>query len=241
MGPADEPTQRSMTTRSGRAFTFNRSGYASTALAVGAFGIAMGYLEGVVVVYLRTSLALDPSAVHAHDPGTIGTFEAVEVAREIATLVMILAVGWLAGRSGVERLAWTAVVFGAWDIVYYVTLRVTIEWPPAIDTWDVLFLVPRPWVGPVWAPLLVSCALVVFGLLACWRLRTGGRVALGAWRVLAGIMGGGLVIASFLLDAEAVLVADDHAWTGWPFFGLGMVLATSAAVSALTASRESAF
>lgn len=123
----------------------------STAVAVVAFGVAFGYLEAVVVVYLRAALGLAPGAVMAHDPATFGTFEAVEIARELATLVMIAAVGTLAGRTRLERLAWAAVVFGAWDIVYYAGLRLAIGWPPTLDTWDVLFFVPTPWVGPVWA------------------------------------------------------------------------------------------
>ena len=77
----------------------------STAFAVVAFGVAMGYLEAVVVVYLRSAIETG-SVVPAHDPATLGTFEAVEITRELATLVMIAAVGWLAGRTRLERLAW---------------------------------------------------------------------------------------------------------------------------------------
>ena len=90
--------------------------FRSTAVAVVAFGVAMGYLEAAVVIYLRSAIETG-AVVPAHDPATFGTFEGVEIARELATLVMIAAVGWLAGRTRLERLAWAAVVFGAWDIV----------------------------------------------------------------------------------------------------------------------------
>ena len=193
----------------------------------------MGYLEAAVVVYLRAALDVVPSAIPAHDPGSFGTFEAIEIARELATLVMIAAVGWLAGRTGLERLAWAAVVFGAWDIVYYLGLRVGIGWPESLATWDVLFLVPIPWVGPVWAPIVVSVALVGSGLAAARRLRAGRTIRVGRAQAIAAFAGGGLVIMSFLVDSTRALAGDTSAWTGWPLFGAGMALATAATITAL--------
>lgn len=208
----------------------SRSGFIGTAIAILAFGAAFGYVEATVVVYLRAALQLLPDAVVAHDPGTFGTFEAVEIARELATLVMIAAVGSLAGKSSLERLAWAAVVFGTWDIVYYAGLRLAIGWPPSLDTWDVLFLVPTPWVGPVWAPLIVSLALVTVGLAAAWRVRAGLPIAVGPWRVTVALAGGALVILSWLLEPN---VSASQPWAAWPVFWLGMVLAIVAAASAL--------
>jgi hypothetical protein len=207
-----------------------RSGLVGTAVVVLAFGVAFGYLEATVVVYLRAALGVIPGAVMAHDPATLGTFEVVEIARELATLVMIATVGWIAGQARLERLAWAAVVFGTWDITYYAGLRLVIGWPPSLDTLDVLFLVPGPWVGPVWAPLLVSLALVVAGLAAARRLHAGATVRLGATRIVAALAGGLLVILSFLLEPNP---DPSGAWTAWPVFWLGMALAIVAAISAL--------
>jgi hypothetical protein len=204
-----------------------------TAIVVGAFAIAMGYLEATVVIYLRSAIE-GGTVMPAHDPATFGTFEAIEVARELATLVMIAAVGWLAGRTRLERLAWAAVIFGTWDIVYYVGLRLGIGWPASFETWDVLFLVPVPWVGPVWAPIVVSVALVGSGLGATRRLRTGRQIAVSLTHVLAALVGGALVIVSFLVDANRVLGGDASPWTGWPIFWAGMALAAAATVAALT-------
>jgi hypothetical protein len=173
-------------------------------MAVVAFGVAMGYLEATVVVYLRA--AIDAGVViAAQDPATLGTFEALEMAREAATVVMIAGVGWLAGRTRLERLAWAAVVFGLWDIAYYVGLRLAIGWPSALDTWDVLFLVPIPWVGPVWAPIVVSGALIGVGFTAARRLRHGLSMVARPGQVIAAFAGGSLVIASFLVDTNRVL------------------------------------
>lgn len=213
--------------------------FLSTAVAVVAFGIAMGYVEAAVVVYLRAAIEVG-AVVPAHDPATFGTFEAIEIARELATLVMIAAVGWLAGRTRLERLAWAAVAFGAWDIVYYLGLRLAIGWPASLETWDVLFLIPAAWVGPVWAPIVVSAALVAFGLAAARRLRSGGPLVIGPIRAAAALAGGALVIVSFLVDTERVLAGDSAPWTGWPVFWAGMALATTATASAFV-GREKTF
>lgn len=212
--------------------TSGSSSFRSTAAAAVAFGIAFGYVEAAVVAYLRAGIEIGAVAP-AHDPATLGTFESVETVRELATLVMIGSVGWLAGRSRLERLAWTAVVFGAWDIFYYVGLRLVTGWPPELGTWDVLFPLPAPWVGPVWAPVLVSVALIAFGLIVARRLRAGRTLVLGPVRALAGFTGGGLVIVSFLVDASRGMAGESFAWTGWPTYWAGMALATSAAASAL--------
>lgn len=210
-------------------------GPAGRAVAVLAFGISMGYLEAAVVVYLRAAIG-SGAVTPAQDPATLGTYETVEAARELATVIMIAAVGWLAGRSGLERLAWAAVVFGAWDIVYYAGLQAIIGWPATLDTWDVLFLVPKPWVAPVWAPIAVSTVLVVVGLAAAWRIQGGRTVPVGPGRVAAALAGGGLVIVSFVVDTDRLLAGDtDPGWTGWPIFWVGMALAAVATLSALTA------
>jgi hypothetical protein len=206
--------------------------YAATAVAVVAFAVAMGFVEAAVVVYLRAALEA-AAAVPAVDPDTLGTYETIEVAREAATLVMIASVGILAGRTPLERLAWAAVVFGIWDIVYYLGLRLTIGWPSTLDTWDVLFLIPRAWVGPVWAPMVVSGALIAVGLAAARLLRAGRAVRVGPVRAVAAIVGGTLVVISFLVDSERVTAGETTAWTGWPLFWAGMALAAVATVGPL--------
>lgn len=205
--------------------------FRSTAVLVLVFGVAFGYVEAAVVVYLTAAIGAGVG-LPIEDPATFAAFEAVEVVREAATLIMIAAVGWLVGRTPIERLAWSAVVFGTWDIVYYVGLRWAIGWPPALDTWDVLFLIPVAWVGPVWAPVAVSAALVGFGLLAARRLRAGPALRLGVPEIGGGVAGGGLVILSFLVDSSRVLAGDLALWSGWPLFLAGMALAVAAAIRA---------
>ena len=119
------------------------------------FAMAMAWVEAAVVFYLRSMMhRLDP---YQSDPlPVLGGFGPVELPREFATLVMLLAVGALAGRTWRARWGYAAIAFGAWDIFYYVFLKIMCGWPHSLLDWDVLFLLPLPWWGPVLAPVLSS-------------------------------------------------------------------------------------
>ncbi len=121
-------------------------------LWVALYAIAMAAVESAVVVYLRALHGgAEPLSVLLHEiPDRL---VAIEVGREAATLVMIVAVAAIAGSNVWERFLYFALAFGLWDIFYYVWLWVFIGWPPSLFTWDVLFLIPVPWLGPVLAPV----------------------------------------------------------------------------------------
>jgi hypothetical protein len=211
------------------------------AVAVVGYAVAMAYLESACVVYLQRALALDPAALFpVRDSATLGGLGAIEVGREAATLVMLGAVGWLAGRTALERLAWMAVAFGTWDIAYYGWLFVFEGWPSSLGTWDLLFLLPVPWAGPVWAPVTVSVALVGFGLAAARRARLVGRLVVGRAQVLLAASGGLVVILSFTANAATVLAGGVPVDYPWPVFAVGMGLATWAAAASLRPSRSGA-
>lgn len=210
------------------------AGLATRSIAVLLFGVAFGYVEAAVVVYLRHALGIAPEPVFPlqEASGLVADLARIEAGRELATLVMLATIGWVTGRTGPERLAWAAVAFGAWDIAYYGWLWVFIGWPPSLASWDVLFLVPVPWVAPVWAPVAVSVALVMVGLLAARRLRGGAGLRLGPWQRLGGFAGGGLVIGSFLVESGAVVDGSVPSSFAWPIFWAGMAVALIAARSA---------
>lgn len=210
-------------------------GFVGAAAGVLVFGIAFGYVEAAVVVDLRSALGLAPAPVFplVQATGLAGRLVGIEVGREVATIAMLTAVGWAVGARRLERLAWTAVAFGAWDLAYYGWLWVFIGWPPSLTSWDILFLVPVPWVGPVWAPATVSLALGMFGLAAARRLRVGDIARPDPWHVAAGLGGGALVVLSFVLDAGDVLEGAVPQSYPWPLFLAGMALAGIAAIDLL--------
>jgi hypothetical protein len=106
---------------------------------VGAFAIAMAWVESAVVFYLRT--LVDRIQPYQNIPlPTAAGLERAELVREAATLLMLLTVGWLAGRNWRTRFGYAAIAFGIWDIFYYLFLRVMTGWPKSIFDWDILFL-----------------------------------------------------------------------------------------------------
>ena len=213
--------------------------FRAVAAAVLAYAVAMAFLESAVVVYLQRALGIDPRALFPfQNPVVTGDLATIEVGREAATLVMLGTVGWLAGRSGLERLAWTAVVFGTWDIFYYAWLWAFIGWPSSLGTWDVLFLIPVPWTGPVWAPVAISLVLAGFGLAAARRIRGGWPVRAGRAQVGAGIAGGLVVILSFTVDAGRILAGGAPDAFEWPIFAVGLAIAAWGATTALRAPTD---
>ncbi len=208
--------------------------FRSVAITVIVFAAAMAYLESAVVVYLQRALSITPDRLFPlRSPDLVGDLAAIETGREFATLVMLAAVGVMVGRGWLERLAWTSVAFGVWDIGYYLWLWVFIGWPHSPNTWDVLFLIPVPWAGPVWAPVAVSVALVAAGLGAAQAARAGRMPEVNLVRAAAAIAGGALVVLSFTANAPALLNQQLYGWFPWPVFAGGMVLAAWAALASL--------
>jgi hypothetical protein len=215
--------------------------FRTTAVAVIAYAAAMAYLEAAVVVYLQLALGLQVGAIFPLRPASeAGGLVAIEAGREAATLVMIATVGLLIGRTWLERLAWSAVVFGVWDIGYYAWLHLFSGWPPTPDAPDLLFLLPVPWVGPIWSPVAVSAALVGVGLAAASVARSSRRLVIARWHWAAGLGGGLLVVLSYILDAGRLIDGGLPGPYPWPIFTAGMLMALTAAVDALRDTRRAA-
>src|SRR5258708_37915297 len=177
------------------------------------FGISFGYLEAAVVVCLRAIDDRIRQRIHP-ERGPNDLFPLItqdqllaagqenerrliiELGREIATIAMLAAFGLVMGRNFNERMATFAIAFGLWDISFYAFLKMMIHWPESLNTWDILFLIPLPWIGPVLAPVLVSAALIVCGLISLSR----GGIPARPRHWLAMIAGGLLGIRSFVWD-----------------------------------------
>lgn len=190
------------------------------------FAAAFGYLEAAVVVYLRELLYPEGFAFPMRLlPARLG---AIEIAREAATLVMLLAVAALAARGFWQRFGAFAVAFGVWDLVYYAGLRILASWPESLSTWDVLFLIPGIWAGPVASAAAVALLLVVCG---AWMWRSadaGWRPAVRAWHVGAALGSLTLLLASFLANHARVLGGAVPARFPWPLWTAGVLLGLAA-------------
>ena len=124
--------------------------------------IAFAYIESSVVVYLRN--VYYPEGFSFPLKLIEGSLLLIEVGRELATIVLLLGLALLAGQTFMQRFAYFSLAFGIWDIFYYIWLKIFINWPESLLTWDLLFLIPIPWIGPVLSPVLVSISLIITAL-----------------------------------------------------------------------------
>lgn len=135
------------------------------------FGIAMAHFEGVVVVYLRKALGMLDSDGNKESAEKIPKrFLHIEMTREAATIVMLVVIAWLTGTTWPERGIFFLWTFAFWDLFYYLSLYILIKWPPSLRSIDVLFLIPVPWIAPVWFPVGVS-SLTILVIAALYLLR----------------------------------------------------------------------
>jgi hypothetical protein len=123
----------------------------------------MAYLESAVVVYLREMYGINDLLNDINLEPDIYTF--IEIGREAATIVMLVFISLLAGDNRQKKIGYFFIAFGIWDIFYYVWLYLFIQWPKSLLEWDILFLIPFPWWGPVIAPILISILLISIGFL----------------------------------------------------------------------------
>jgi len=205
------------------------------------FGISFGYVEAAVVVYLRA--IYDPIRHRMHPERPAGELFPlitpqqladarpensrrllIEIGREAATMLMLGSVALAVGRNLHEWIAAFAIAFGVWDICFYAFLKLMIHWPASLSTWDILFLIPLPWVGPVWAPVLVALTMIVCGVIS---LRAGGiRGGLPHW---AGVLAGALVIiVAFVWDFRNTSAGGLPNPFNWPLFLVGEAIGLSA-------------
>jgi len=194
------------------------------------YAAAMAWVESAVVFYLRTMInRIEP---HQPDPfPLLHGFGWVELVREAATIVMLLSVSVLAGRNWRTRAGYFVIAFGVWDIFYYVFLKMMCGWPHSLLDWDILFLLPIPWWGPVLAPVLISLLMIFWGTLASQFERID-TLMLSNWRVwILNFAGVALALYVFMADT---LAAAPHGLAAicnvvpenfkWSLFSLALLL-----------------
>jgi hypothetical protein len=189
---------------------------------VAIFAVAFAWVESAVVVYLRKIyfdgvFSFPLVVVWEEGKHVIDPLIKIEFGREIATLIMLLAVGWVAGRTKFQRFCFFMISFGIWDIFYYIWLYVMVGWPESLMTWDLLFYVPLPWVGPVITPVLIAAAMVGAGLLIIYYGDRGYEIRWRWYDMAVEIGCGLLLIVAFCWDWKNILqVPGDIARTGIP-------------------------
>ena len=170
-----------------------------TLIWVTIFAITMGIFEGSVVVYLRALYY--PEGFNFPLIPLDNQIAVTELIRELASLFMLLSVGIIAGKNFSQRFAWFIYSFAVWDIIYYVFLWLILAWPESLLTWDILFLLPVTWTGPVLAPVLISVLMIILALIIYhFNLKSNFKVRIfrKEWIIL--ILGSFIVFVSFIWD-----------------------------------------
>lgn len=215
-----------------------------TFILLGVFGLAMGFLEAIVVVYLRQIYY--PQGFDF--PLSILSPEIViiEWVREIATIIMLVTLGIIAGKDNLQRFFYFLYSFAIWDIFYYAGLKLFLNWPPSFLTWDILFLIPIPWIGPVLAPIICSLTLILFAVSIIYlqekdftlrlKIFEWGLTSLGALIILYTFTWDyfKLIFQYSFLQEFNTLSGNDHFWQimsnykptyyNWYLFAIGEVL-----------------
>jgi hypothetical protein len=201
-------------------------------LVVVVFAAAMAWVESACVYYLRVLV----DRVNPYQPVPLpvhGVLGGVELVREAATLVMLLAVGTLTGRTLRTRLGYACIAFGAWDLWYYVFLRIICGWPRSLFDWDILFLLPLPWWGPVIAPCCVALLMIVWGTCVTqWP----GRIGHDRARARLALAGAGIALALYVFMADTLGAVHAGARPelvlpvrfDWPLFSVALLLMIAA-------------
>ncbi len=164
----------------------------------------MGLLESTVVVYLREIYYKGGfSFPLAQIDERIST---TELFRELATMIMLIGVGYLAGRNLASRFAWFIYSFAIWDIFYYVFLKVFVNWPESLLTDDILFLIPVVWVGPVISPVIISLTMILLTIIILYYDSKDRKIdiTLIDWGFL--ILGSLIVIVAFSWDYSKFVI-----------------------------------
>src|SRR4030042_3572852 len=175
-----------------------------TVLWLTVFSIAMAYLESAVVVYLRAIMY--PEGFDFPLIPILPGIAVTEIFREAATIVMLLGAGYLGGRYLTQRFAWFIYCFAVWDIFYYVFLKILINWPASLMTWDILFLIPTTWTGPVITPVIVSLTMILLALVIIIRGKTVDKVRIKPGERTLLITGAIILILAFVWDYSAFLL-----------------------------------
>lgn len=206
-----------------------------------AFGIAFGFLEAAVVVYLRVishsvraAAGIPPDQlfplIKIEQIGSYMKIVRIEAAREASTIVMLVSIALAATRNARTWIAAFALVFGVWDLAFYASLRIMTGWPASLGNWDLLFLLPVPWTGPVLAPSIVAASLVAGGIVAL--MRQPPRIDRVTWMML--LAGGAIVFVSFIWEWRDVVAGMMPKNFPWTIFVAGELMAIAGFARAMT-------
>ena len=154
----------------------------------------------------------------------------LEIFREATTIVIIFSISAIAARKFWERFGYFIIVFGIWDIFYYIWLKITINWPSSLFDWDILFLIPLPWIGPVIAPVMIALLMIIIGVSLTGLFQNGYdfKPTRATW--MLAVIGTLVLLYSFMRDLGAGLYQEMPQPYHYPLLIAGLILYAAAYV-----------
>jgi len=186
------------------------------------FSIGLAFIEAVVVVYLRTIFYPEgfvfPLVNFISDNERWLQFLRIETYREVATLVVLFSSSWLFGKDSRTRLAYFLTIFAVWDLFYYIWLKVLLGWPSSLMEWDILFLIPIAWAGPVLAPVILSLTMLTGAMLILHRESCGVPLQMSRVGIYGFILVALLYVGHFCYAGMHVSLPDYKSYFNWLIF-----------------------
>jgi len=183
--------------------------------AITLFSIALAFLEAAVVIYLRELYYTEgfcfPLKIISAD------IFLIEIGREISTVVLLISIGIIAGIYFLYG-------FGLWDIFYYIWLKLIVNWPPSLLTWDLLFLVPVPWVAPVLAPLVVALTMTIVAAVIIYLQGKGSYLKISKLDLMLGAFAALLIFVSFVMDFSRMAAQQTPIKYHWELLIIGELI-----------------
>ncbi len=188
------------------------------------FAIVFAFLETTIVIYLRRLYypqGFDFPLVNI-PPEILN----IEWLREISAIIIIISIAIIAGKDFYQKFAYFLYIFGIWDIFYYIWLKIIASWPVSFLTWDLLFLVPVPWISPTLAPLICSLTMIILALLLfCFPKK---KINPSEWLLLLG--GAFIIFLSFIWEYLKLIIQNSAISQfipihfNWILFTIGEIL-----------------
>ena len=184
--------------------------------------IAFAYIESAVVIYLRSLYY--PNCF----PFPLQTFNnshlLIELGREVSTIIILIGLGYIVGKNFLQRFAFFMFAFGIWDIFYYIWLKLFINWPESFFAWDILFLIPLPWLGPVLSPIIVSVCLIISSMIVIHFETQDYPIIVKTidWVIL--IFAGIIIIFSYLQHFYTIINNSTPGYYSWWLLSCGLAI-----------------
>jgi hypothetical protein len=198
--------------------------------------MAFGYLEAAVVVYLREIYY--PEGFAFSLVIIEGRILMTEILREAMTLLIMWAAVSLAYQKVQSRIAAFIILFGVWDIFYYIFLKLLLNWPESLGTWDILFLIPLPWLGPVWAPVLVSIGFIYAGTTILLHNHQKHYFPFDKKFIIVELFAALLIIISFILPGLSMFEQKSPEYFPWYIFLTGLLMGMGFFLSCIYRSEQ---